>query len=88
MIPRAVRISWAGVCNDLHAEGHVVAIMDCCFASAAAISPNPEGVEYLVSSAFEPQATASIRASFSRRLIDHLRRLPSPEITIVQLNAQ
>jgi hypothetical protein len=88
MTAGAVKISWDMVCNELLVDGHVVSIMDCRFTTAAAISPNPGDIEYLVASAFESQAAARIARSFTRRLIDLLRSLASPEINLLQLHAR
>jgi hypothetical protein len=88
MTAGAVKISWEMVCNELLADGHVISIMDCCFATAAAISPNPGDIEYLVASSFESQASARIATSLTRRLIDLIRSLASPEISLLQLHAR
>ncbi|KAN0086430.1 hypothetical protein V8E54_000118 [Elaphomyces granulatus] len=72
---------------EFRGESDVLFIMDCCFATAAAMGPSVENFEYLVASARESIASSKIKESFSRRLIDLLRNLDSPT-TVAQVHAK
>jgi AICAR transformylase/IMP cyclohydrolase PurH len=67
-------------------DGDVLAILDSCFATAAAMSGL--NTEYLVASAFESPASAVIQRSFTRRLIDLLKSQIYTEVTIAQIHAK
>jgi hypothetical protein len=69
----------------MYTEGDVLAILNSCFATAAA-TRGPKA-EYLVASAFESQASSSIQRSFTLRLIDLLRSQIYPEMTVAQIHA-
>src|ERR1700735_3942574 len=81
------RVSWEAVESEFRGESDVLFIMDCCFATAAAMGPSGENFEYLVASAKESIASSVIEKNFSRRLIDLLRNLDSPT-TVAQVHAK
>jgi len=82
------RVSWEAVETEFRREGDVLFIMDCCFATAAAMGPSAENFEYLVASASESIASSEIEKSFSRRLIDLIRNLDSPDTTVARIHAK
>lgn len=67
-------------------DGDVLAILDSCFSSAAAMVGGQ--IEYLVASGFESPASAFIHRSFTRRLIELLRSQINPVTTVAQIHAK
>ena len=67
-----------------HAD--TLVIMDTCFSAAVAMGPG--NVEYLAASASESQATASVANSFTRRFIDLLKSIDTPDITVAQIHSK
>ncbi|KAL8941025.1 MAG: hypothetical protein Q9211_001991 [Gyalolechia sp. 1 TL-2023] len=80
------KLNWAANrVNPDNAEGDTLYILDCCYATTAAIDKSDN--EYLVSASMESQAGAALHNSFTKRLINLLKESAGAPQSVVSIHA-